>query len=291
MSGTKESSRTGFWVLIGLLAASGVAMAFIVVFGMFDSVAYSLVWRVFVADLYLIASLAAQHRWLRLTAWIATGVTFLLGMVNVFWRFTPYWEWTDGRSSFTVGDPRTGWSPWFGFEESLEYAAHLVLVGVVALGFVSLAYRWVAGERVLRAVYAFTFTAGLLSVLLGAVLILDSPYRMGLDEWVGQLQAGITILALTAAAIVTIAAFVLRRAARTAEHAGSFASAGSFAEQQRLAAVAQAAGAAAPLPAPGTGSQAPQTPPTEGALARLTPDELRVLVRRYVDDYLAERER
>jgi hypothetical protein len=281
-------------VLIGLLAASGVAMAFIVVFGMFDSVAYSLVWRVFVADLYLIASLAAQHRWLRLTAWIGTGVTFLLGMVNVFWRFTPYWQWADGRDYYTVGDPRTGWSPWFGFEESLEYAAHLVLVGVVVLGFVSLAYRWVAGERVLRAVYVFTFAAGLLSVLLGAVLILDSPYRMGLDEWVGQLQAGITILALTAAAIVTIAAFVLRRAARSAERAGIPGipgTAGSFAEQQRLAAVAQAAGAAAPLRASGTGSQAPQAPHTEGALATLTPDELRALVRRYVDDYLAERER
>lgn len=261
MSEVKAAGRTGFWILVGLLAASGVAMAFIVVFGEFDSVAYSLVWRVFVADLYLIASLAAQHRWLRLTAWIGTGVVFALGMVNVFWRFTPYWQWAEGRSSFRVGDESTGWSPWFGFEADLEYAAHLLLVGIVVLGFVSLAYRWVAGERVLRAVYTFTFVSGLLAVLLGAVLILDSPHRLNLDDWVRQLQAGITILALTAAAIVAIAAFVQRKTAR----------------QGVSESVERAVD--------------PPTPSAEQTLAALTPEQLRALVRQYVDERLAERER
>lgn len=265
MSETKVNSKVGFWVLVGLLAASGVTMAFIAVLGVFDSVASSLVWRIFVADLYLIASFAAQHVWLRRAIWTATSITFVLGIVHVFWRFTPYWEWADGRSSFTVGDSSTGWSPWFGFEGDLEAAGHIAAVGLIMLGFVSLAYRWVAGQRIIRGIYTFTFAAGILSTLLSIVLILDSPHRMDLGSWLGELALGTAILALTGAAIVTISAFVQRRAARSEIHATA-----PTALEQRQA---------------NTGDAAPST------LADLTTEQLRVLVRQHVDEYLSERGR
>lgn len=272
MVNTGDRRRVGFWVLIGVLGVSGISMAFIAVFGLFDSTAFSLVWRVFVADLYLIASLAAQHRWLRWTAWIGTAVTFLLGLVNVFWRYTPYYEWADGRTNYTVGDSGSGWSPWFGFEGDLEASAHLILVGVILLGFVSLAYRWVAGERLLRAIYVFTFVSGLVSVLLGAVLILDSPFRWNLSSGWEQALAGFVILALTAMAIVIIAAFVQRNAARARVRA---------AEGAQAAAIADGLVPSAALsPAP-SGSSV--------SAAGIADDELRVLVRTYVDEYLAER--
>lgn len=261
--------RTGFWVLIAILAVSGVLAALIVVFGAFDSIAYSIVWRVFVADLYLVASLAAQHTWLRRTAWIATGFTFVLGMVNVFWRFTPYYRWADGRSSYTVGDPSTGWSPWYGFNEDLEAAAHLILVGVIMLGFVSLAYRWISEERLMRGIYVATFVATCVSVLLCAILIVDSGHRWNLSEDLGRVAAGAAILALTAAAIVTIAAFVQRRAAKSAVRDGR---------------------PVAPNPAAAVLPQALDThvPGVPGSPAA-TDDELRSLVRGYVDEYLRER--
>ncbi len=257
---TKPKSKRPFWVLIGLLAVSGVVMAFIVMFGMFDSVAYSLVWRVFVADLYLIASLTAQHTWLRRAAWVATGLTFLLGAVNVFWRYTPYWQWADGRSSMTSGDPSTGWSPWFGFEQDLEFAGHTVTIGLIVLSFISLAYRWVSNQRGLQGIYVFTFAAGLISIVLGVLLTLSHPYRMPIDSWVSQLMGGMVILTLTGAAIVTIGAFVQRRASRVDERNSAVGSQESH-------------------PASG---QAPQS------LAALSPDELRTLVRGYVDEYLTE---
>lgn len=265
MTGANErgrTHRTGFWWLIALLAASGVAMAIIVVFGMFESVAYSIVWRVFVADLYLIASLAAQHRWLRLAAWAGTAVTFVLGMVSVFWRYTPYWEWADGSKSHTVGDSSTGWSPWFGFEDDLEISGHVIVVTFLLLGFVSFAYRWISAERLLRGIYVFTFVAGFAASLLGVVQILDSPFRMNLGDWIGQLQAGLVILALTAAAIVIIAAFVQRSASRS--------------RQRKQGAVAARAAAVDAMGArDATGSE-------------LSHDELRTLVRGYVDEYLRE---
>jgi hypothetical protein len=269
-----ERRRTGFWLLLGLLALSGVSMAFIVIFGFFDSTAYSIVWRVFVADLYLIASFAAQHRWLRLTAWIGTGITFVIGLVNAFWQYTPYYRWAGGRASYTVGDEGTGWSPWFGFEQDLEAAAHLLLVTVLVLGFVSLAHRWIVGERVLHGIYVFTFIAALTAALIGAMLILDSPFRWDIGgDALGKVAAGISILALTGAAIVTIAAFVQRKAARAraaAEHRG----------ERIAAAVTDHLAAPGPAQAGASGAASP---------AGRSDAELRELVRGYVDEYLRER--
>ena len=206
-----EHRKAGFWVLVTILAVSGVATAFIAVFGLFESTAYSIVWRVFVADLYLIASFAAQHRWLRRASWIAIGMTLVLGLVHVFWQFTPYSRWADGRTRYTVGDPSTGWSPWFGFEGDLEAAAHITVLGLLWLGFVSLAYRWVKEQRVIRTIYLLTFVTLLAAVALGVLLILDSPHRWDIGWVWGQLEAGIVILALTGTSIVLIGAFVQRR--------------------------------------------------------------------------------
>lgn len=267
-------SRTGFWVLIGLLAASGVAMALIVVFGLFESIAYSIVWRVFVADLYLIASLAAQHAWLRWATWIATGVTFLLGVMNAFWRYTPYYRWADGRTSYTVGDSSTGWSPWMGFNDDLEAAAHLIVVCFVVLGFVSLAHRWVAGERVLSLIYRCTFGLVLASAVLGSALVLDTPHRWNLSSVLGRVEAGIVILALTAAAIVIIGAFVQRRAALGR---------------------ARAAGGGIASPGGQFGSNGehelrdPAEPRGQNGMSTRSEEELRARVRSYVDEYLAQR--
>lgn len=241
-------------------------MAFIAIFGMFDTIAYSMVWRVFVADVYLIAALAAQHNWLRWAAWIGTGITFIIGMVNVFWDLVPADRWS---GSYEYGDPSTGWNPWWGFEQDLEVAANLAVGTILLLGFISLAFRWIADERLLRSAYVFTFVTGILSVLLGVFLVLDTPYRWNAPSWFGQLNAGLIILALTGAAIVIIAAFVQRKAARIRE---------------------EAVQAAPPEVAP-VDTEARFASPSQGAsLAGMSPDELRVLVRQYVDEYLRERD-
>lgn len=262
-----QRSRTGFWILIGVLAVSGVSMAFIAIFGMFDTIAYSMVWRVFVADVYLIAALAAQHNWLRWCAWIGTGVTFLIGMANVFWEFTPADRWDD---RFVYGDPSSGWNPWWGIENDVEVAAHLALGTILLLGFISLAYRWIANERLLRLVYVFMFVMGILSVLLGVFLVLDTPHRWNAPSWLGQLNAGLIILALTGAAIVIIAAFVQRKAVRARDAA-------AVATESHLSPVDADVRFAAPNEA--------------ASAAGMSPEELRALVRQYVDEYLEERQR
>lgn len=266
--GAAERSKRGFWILIGVLALSGVAIAVVVALGLFDSITYSLAWRVFVADLYLIASLAAHHTWLRRAVWIGAGITFVLGVVNVAWEYTPYDEWADGRSSYTYGDPSTGWSPWFGFEADLEWAGHFIVGGLVLLGFISFAYRWLVNSRLLRTIYFATFGVALSVLVLGTVLILDSQARLNLDDAWQQLQMGLVILALTGAAIVIIAGATQRSAARAAERSG------------------QGTGPGATQLAYGPG-----TPglPESATLAHLTEEELRLLVRKHVDEYLRER--
>lgn len=91
MSGASAATRRpgrGLWILIAILGASGVVMAFLTVLGSFDSFTGGMVWRILVADLYLIASLLAQHTWLRRAAWAGTALTFVFGIVNEVWRFT-----------------------------------------------------------------------------------------------------------------------------------------------------------------------------------------------------------
>ena len=281
---TGDRSKRGFWILISVLAASGVAIALIVALGLFDSITYSLTWRVFVADLYLIASLAAQHTWLRRAVWIGAGVTFVLGIVNAAWDYTPFSKWADGRTSITAGDPSTGWSPWFGFEDRLEGAGHFVVGGLVLLGFISFAYRWISASQMLRTIYYVTFAVAGSVLVLGVLLILDSPWWLDLGSAWSQLQMGLIILALTGAAIVIIAGVTQRNAARAAARS------------------LQGAGIAA-----GTVVQNPRTPqsqqvvsdnhasphiaalPEHETLARLTEVQLRELVRKHVDEYLNER--
>lgn len=262
-----ELGKRGLWILIALLAVSGVSMALIVVFGLFDSIAYSLVWRVFVADLYLVASLAAQHTWLRRSIWVGTGVTFVLGLVSAFWEYTPYAEeWADHVYGPVVGVRSSGWSPWHGFEADLEYAAHLAVCGLVLLGVLSFAYRWVARDRVLRAIYTVTFVLSGIALLLGVALILDSPWRWDLTEGWGRTEAALSILAFTGAAILIIAAILQRNAQRSERRPQEIPDT----DKAAAAALAAAVG---------------------GDTAGAADEELRSLVRQYVDEYLNERER
>lgn len=236
--------RLGFWVLVGVLAVSGVAMAFIVLFGLAESQAFSLTWRIFVADIYLIASLAAQHEWLKRTIWVGTAVSFVFGVLVVFWPDQDYYRNWDADYEDLVRTP-------FGVMSDLGNALHIMLVALVLLGFISLGYRYLRGERVLRIIYVATFAAGLVAAGLWAV---EAVARTWLDT---PVQLGLTILALTAAAIVIIAALVQRKAWK-----------------DRQAAVPDPARLA------------------HGAAGvRIDDPELRALVRRYVDEYLEERGR
>ena len=236
--------RLGFWVLVGVLAASGVAMAFIVLFGLAESQAFSLTWRIFVADVYLIASLAAQHEWLKRTIWIGTAVSFLLGVLVTFWPDDDYYL------DSSVDYENLQRAP-FGVLNDVDAATHIMLVALVVLGFLSLGYRYLRDERVLRIIYIATFVAGLAAAGTWAIEALAQSW---LDT---PVQLGILILALTAAAIVIIAALVQRKAWKDREAA----------IPDRAALGSGAAG------------------------ARLDDPELRALVRRYVDEYLEERGR
>ncbi|RLP71888.1 hypothetical protein D9V32_15780 [Mycetocola tolaasinivorans] len=256
--GTGDRSRVAFWWLIGVLAASGVAMAFVVAFGEFGSVGFSITWRVFVADLYLIAALAAQHVWLRRTIWIGAGITFLLGIITVLWPGSGRNRWS--QPYYEYGNTQSGWSPWDGFLQDLETALHICVGGLVVLGFLSLAYRWLKGERVLRITYLTTFGLGVASILIAAIRTLDSRYRMNLGEGLSRVHTALIILALTGAAIVIIAGFVQRR---------------TILARERLAA------------SPVEASPAPAVPE---ATVPVDNPELRALVRTYVEEYLRERE-
>lgn len=240
--------RLGFWVLVGVLAASGVAMAFIVLFGLAESQAFSLTWRVFIADVFLIASLAAQHVWLRRAIWVGTAVTFLLGVLVTFWPDDAYYVEYDISSGLdSVQSQRTA----FGLLNDLNTAAYIMLVALVVLGFLSLGYRYLHHERLLRLIYIATFVAGLAAASSWAI---EAIAQSWLDS---PVQLGILILALTAAAIVIIAALVQRKAWKDRE-------------------------AATP----------DRAAPVSGlTTARLDDPELRALVRRYVDEYLEERGR
>lgn len=241
-------SRTGFWILIGILAATGLTMAFLVIFGLAESKASGLVGFLFLADLYLVVSLVARHRWLRLTLWAGTAISFVFGVVTVFWPNREYYVDANNLSAYPDEWKRTT----FGVLNDTLYAVHTVLAVLLALGIVSLAYKWIVKSRPFFAVYLAMFVTAIIAAVLWAIgFIIEG------DDRLGPYQLGTTILALTAAAIVVIAAFVMRNTQAAEERA------------------ANAAGGAMPgLPGDPTHDVA-----------------LRTLVRQYVDEYLAERER
>ena len=255
----RDPARIRFWVFIGLLCATGVTMAFIAAFGFNDSIAFDIVWRVFVVLLYIVISFASQHLWLRLLTWSSIGITFVLGLINVFSRYLPFIPQQQRSGDYRWGDPSTGWNPWFGIEQDLEVAAHMICVGLLGLGLLSLAYRWIMDQPVLRGIYWITIIFTLISLLIGAVLIMDSRYRWNIFPRIERLEAGIVILAMTGAVVVVIGAFVQRRSLRT------------YSSNKNL-------------PSPSTGSAQEKL-----RAAGLDENEIRMLVRHYVDEYLQEK--
>lgn len=247
-----DRPRRGFWTLIGILAVTGLAMAVIVIFGLTETKAFGLVGFLFLADLYLVLSLIARHRWLRITLWFGTVITFVLGVVTVFW---PEQEYYDQAWDSTV--PFEEWTrTTYGLLVDSLYSLHTVFGTLLALGVISLAYRWIAKERLFRLVYVVMFVTAIVAAALWSVGIMLE----GVDR-LGPYQLGMSILALTAAAIVVIAAFVQRNARVAAE---------------RTSVAAEQAVSAHTLGVPQNAEEAAA---------------LRALVREYVEEYLAERER
>lgn len=237
--------RLGFWLLVGVLAISGIAMAVIVFLGLTESKAFGLAGFVFLADVYLIISLAARHTWLQRTIWVGTVLTFVLGVIVTFWPDDDYYaEDYDPNISFDEMHRST-----YGVLSDVSYAAHTLLGTLLALGIISMAWRWIKHERVLRVIYYFMFIVGA-----GAGLFWAIGFVIRHTENLVPLQLGLTILALTAGAIVIIAGFVQRNAERSRE----------LADRQGL--------------------------PLEAGSAR-SDEELRQLVRQYVEEYLEERGR
>lgn len=244
----RPRSRMGFWILIGILAVTGLAMAFLVIFGLAESKASGLVGFLFLADLYLVVSLVARHRWLRLTLWVGTAISFVFGVVTVFWPNRDYYV----NSNNLGADPDEWKRTTFGVLNDTLYAVHTVLAVLLALGIVSLAYRWIVKSRPFTVVYFAMFVTAIIAAILWAVGFIVEG-----DDRLAPYQLGTSILALTAAAIVVIAAFVMRNTQAAEERASSEA----------------ARGVAHPL----------GSPEHDAAL--------RALVREYVEEYLAERER
>ncbi len=241
----KQKPRTAFWILVGVLALSGIVMAVIVFLGLTESKAFTLTGLIFLADVYLIISLAARHVWLQRTIWVGTALTFILGVVVAFWE----------EDNYYVGE----WSPdipydqmersVYGFLSDLTFGAHTILGCLLALGIISIAYRWIRRERILMAIYYFMFVAGVAAGLLWAI-----GYVLQFSDDLIPLQLGVSILALTAAAITIIAGFVQRNAQQSLE------------QSRQAATLAQAGGG-------------------------MPDEELRTLVRQYVQEYLEERGR
>lgn len=246
-----DPARLRFWVLIGLLAVTGVTMAFIAAFGLNDSTAFEIVWRVFVALLYLVVSFVATHTWLRLTIWASICVTFLLGLLSAFWRYTPFYVSYSSTSGYRYGDPASGWSPWMNLHYDVEAAAHGITLGLLGLGLLSLAHRWIREQPVIRGVYYFTFGVSIIALVLGAGMMVDTRDRWDVFTGWDRIEAGLIILALTAAVIVVISAFVQWRGERR------------------------------------NAVSAPAAQRTD--LSGLTEDELRQLVHRLVDERLEQR--
>lgn len=213
-TGPRERSTVslGLWILLGIMAVTGVTMAMIVVFGALDSVAYSVVWRILVADIYLIISFTAQHRWLRKTAWVGTAVTFLIGLIVVFGRYLAQ-SGLAGSDLYDTTYGNESWYAWFGLGGRLESAAHILLGTVLAFSLLSLAYRWIARERPLRIIYIVTGATGILAALLTAIEFVDYASYPSFGMSYGQLRSALAILALTGATIVIIAALVQRGSA------------------------------------------------------------------------------
>ena len=255
----RDPARIRFWVFIGLLAATGVTLAFIATFGFNDSIAFDIVWRVFVVLLYIVISFAAQHLWLRLTTWTVIGITFVLGLANVFPRYLPFIPQWQSSGEYRWGDLSTGWNPWFGIEQDLEVAAHMICVGLLGLGLLSLAYRWIMDQPVLQGIYWGTIVFTLISLLIGAVLIMDSRHRWNIFHQIERLEAGIVILAMTGAVIIVIGAFVQRRSIRADSSRENIPVVDTGSAQEKLRA------------------------------AGIDHDDIRALVRRYVDEYLDEK--
>ena len=192
-----------FWILIGLLAASGVAMAFIVAFGLSESKAFTVVWTICVADVYLIASLAARHRWLRFAIWVGTAIVFVGGVIIAF---IPQEEQYRETATSTAGSWEWERTPYGVFVETV-YSLHVLVIVLVLLGFVSLGYRFVCHERVLWVIYILTFITALAAALL---ITFDLAVQPSADFYAGQVS--LSILAFTGAAIVIIGALVQRKA-------------------------------------------------------------------------------
>ncbi|RLP81340.1 hypothetical protein D9V34_11975 [Mycetocola lacteus] len=294
--GTGERGRVAFWWLIGVLAASGVAMAFVVAFGEYDSIGFSVVWRVFVADLALIAALAAQHTWLRRTIWIGAGIGFVMGIVNALWADPARERWYTAEPDYQYGNPDTGWSPWDGLTQDIESAIHISVFGLVLLGFISLAYRWLRDEPVLRMIYFGTFGLGILSILLASIRTVGTSERLHLGDGVNRFHTAIIILALTGAAIVIIAAFVQRRTIlandrRAGSNREAPPAAGAPGYQTPVDTTVSNHGPAIPGRAvPGQPTEPRLAPPHISPTALGDSPELRALVRSYVEEYLRERE-
>ncbi|MFV0434213.1 MAG: hypothetical protein ACK5LO_09560 [Leucobacter sp.] len=270
---TAARRRVGFWILIGLLAVSGVVMAFTVIFRLTESRAFDITWLIFVADVYLIASLAAKHRWLRLAIWAGTAVSFVYGLVLVFWPDQSYYVELPTTDS---GDASFGWerSP-YGVMSDLNISLHIVIVTLLLLGFLSLGYRRVSRERILRGIYVFAYAAGLVAALLWAILTAtDSEADLTMPA------LGVSILALTAAAIVIIAALVQRRDVPAGVPGAAVPG-------------SAAPGSAAPgsaVPGSAVSATAERAVVDQTGIAGFDPEQLRALVRGYVEEYLAERE-
>lgn len=270
-----QRRRTGFWILIAVLAVSGLAMAFIALFGLFSGGAYSFVWRLFVADLYLIASLAAKHQWLRVSIWVAVGVTFVLGVTS---RIVDYTQGGGYDDFFNYTEPTS----FAVLLEDLEWSGHIIVGTLIALGFISFAYRWLAGEKVLRAIYFAAFGLAGAAALVSVLAVLSwGRWGLAMSD-LDPLILSLWTLALTAGAIVIIGGVVQRKQIQAAGAAGFAAPAGAVppgagsVPAELVGGPAQGGAHAYPLPA-GT------------VLAGQEAAELRALVRGYVDEYLAER--
>lgn len=177
---------------------------------------------IFLADIYIVASLAARHRWLRLTIWVTTAISLV---VSLIWAWYPkgnhmYAEYTH-QGEFIR-------KTLLGHFSSVNITLHLCVVTFVLIGFFSFAWRFIASNRGFRIVYITAVIFGIGSWVVFAI----GENMHERTDFVKRLNVAVIIIAITCMAVVVVGAIVTatqRRVAVRNGQAGSITAAGASA--------------------------------------------------------------
>lgn len=202
-----------FRTLIGMLVATGLIAVVGALFGTQLNLTESFLWRAVIADLYLVVALVAQHRWLRITAWIATCVTFLAGILNAVWQLGEFGKGPFRYAQVGVTDD------WQLVSRALEVAGHVFVIGLLLLSFVSLIRRWLTAQPGPRRLYVLTLVLGLGATAAFSALVFFGWADWGYSYMLTEIVIVLLILPITLIGVTIAAVVNARTTSKTPGHA------------------------------------------------------------------------